>query len=34
MKNEHYEKKDIIVGCFSSNDQKSFTKETKVRLEP
>jgi hypothetical protein len=34
MSNEHYERKDVVVGCFSSNPERSFKKMTKVKVEP
>lgn len=34
MSNEHYERKDVVVSCFSSNGNKSFKKMTRVKVEP
>jgi hypothetical protein len=34
MTNEHYERKDIVVSCYSSNGDKHFTKTTRIKVEP
>jgi hypothetical protein len=33
MINEHYQRKDIVVSCFSANKNRMFTKLTKVKVE-
>ena len=33
MSNYHYQRKDIVVNCFSANKERNFTKLTKIKAE-